>query len=207
MKSQDATGFETYQLGGVAESATTSVCILSQIHGLGFPILAEQIEPYRSYSVTELALSLLAFQYRFGNGTMLSSGEVGTFGVPIMPADVGANYVCSNCNEAVRGVSRPGERICCVIPPVCDVPADLQSSRRAVFQTINLRIATTRDPGNCQRATDSARPTKIVLSRVPVRDTVRIPMSREWAFPLPRAARGLFTLTSLRVTVGHEVLI
>lgn len=70
-----------------------------------FPTLAEQIEPYRQFGDTELALSLLSFAKHYG-----------TPGIS-RPADVGADYHCPDCEENVRGVSRPSGGV--VACPLC----------------------------------------------------------------------------------------
>lgn len=59
------------------------------------PDLSEQLQPYRRYGDAELAVTLLAFQRRYG-GPGIST-----------PADVGPDYHCENCDKDVRGVSRP----------------------------------------------------------------------------------------------------
>ena len=83
-----------------------------------WPTLAEQIEPYRKYGDSELAVSLLGFQRRFQVSIpALTTGSVATFEAGCRPADVGADYVCENCDEAVRGVSKPGEGV--LLCPLC----------------------------------------------------------------------------------------
>lgn len=68
------------------------------------PTLAEQIELYRRYGDTELAIALLNYEW-FGQGSANS------------PADVGADFHCPNCEENVRGVSRPRGPYCAC--PLC----------------------------------------------------------------------------------------
>lgn len=77
------------------------------------PSLAEQVEPYRKYGDTELALSLLSFHKPFATSVSALGfdGETAQFDVRARPDDTGANYECQHCNEPVRGVSRPGEDI------------------------------------------------------------------------------------------------
>lgn len=71
------------------------------------PTLAEQIEPYRKYGDTELALSLLYFE-KCNAGPSLNT-----------PAATGFTYHCAECEENVRAVSRPrGELLAC---PLCGV--------------------------------------------------------------------------------------
>lgn len=74
------------------------------------PTLAEQIEPYRAYGDSELALSLLAFHKQFAVtvGALGSPADRTTFDVRCRPADAGATFACPDCEEVVRGVSIPG---------------------------------------------------------------------------------------------------
>lgn len=78
------------------------------------PTLAEQIELYRIYGDTEFALSLLAFycQYAVPVPALGTDDDRHTFEVRCRPADIGADYHYSNCDELVRGVTRPGESVC-----------------------------------------------------------------------------------------------
>lgn len=69
------------------------------------PTLAEQIAPYRKYGDTALAISLWSFERKFG-GPGLSR-----------PCVKGADYYCPNCEENVRGVSRPSGKV--VACPLC----------------------------------------------------------------------------------------
>lgn len=72
---------------------------------LGPAPLAEQIEPYRDFGDAELAVTLLAFEKQYG-GPGVSS-----------PAVRGFDYECQNCEENVRGVTRPdGPPMAC---PLC----------------------------------------------------------------------------------------
>lgn len=70
------------------------------------PTLAEQIEPYRKYGDTALALSLLTYEKHYGGP-----------GRPGVPANCGFDYHCENCEENVRGVSRPSAQV--VACPLC----------------------------------------------------------------------------------------
>ncbi|ELY68902.1 hypothetical protein [Natrinema versiforme] len=77
------------------------------------PPLAEQVDPYRGYGDTELALSLLAFhkQHAMSVGALGYETDRLSFDVRCRPADTGANYHCPDCEEPVRGVSKPGEGV------------------------------------------------------------------------------------------------
>jgi len=66
------------------------------LEGYEPPPLSEQIEPYRPFGDDELAVTLLAFEKRFGG-----PGRTGAV------ADVGASFYCPNCEENVRSISRP----------------------------------------------------------------------------------------------------
>lgn len=88
------------------------------------PTLAEEIEPYRAYGDTELALSLLAFhrQHAVAIGTLGSPADRMTFDVRCRPADVGADFHCPDCDKTVRAVSRPDGGVCRC--PLCgDTPS------------------------------------------------------------------------------------
>lgn len=74
------------------------------------PPLADKIEPYRKYGDTELALSLLGFQNQ--NAVAVPSidrpEDHSIFAVRCQPANAGFTYYCEQCEENVRGVTRPG---------------------------------------------------------------------------------------------------
>ena len=56
--------------------------------------LSEQVDPYRKYGDMELALTLLQNDKQHGGA-----------GLPPSPADHGPDYICQNCDEAVKGTS------------------------------------------------------------------------------------------------------
>ncbi|ELY73244.1 hypothetical protein [Natrinema pallidum] len=94
------------------------------------PTLAEKVGPYRGYGDTELALSLLAFHQKFAVavGALGSPADRLTFDVRCRPADTGANYHCPDCDEPVRGVSRPGDGV--LSCPLCgETPSALVLGR------------------------------------------------------------------------------
>lgn len=72
------------------------------------PSLAEKIKPYREYGDTELALSLLEFQNQNAVAVPSIQGDHSNFAARCQPANVGFNYHCEECQENVRGVTRPG---------------------------------------------------------------------------------------------------
>lgn len=80
--------------------------------------LKEQIEPYRDYGDTELAIALLCFGKREAQtlpNLRSDYEDRSTFDVPSQPADVGANYECPECGEEVRLVHRQDACTC----PAC----------------------------------------------------------------------------------------
>lgn len=83
------------------------------------PKLADQIEPYREYGDTDLALALLHFQKREAVSVpaLKNPSDLALFEANSQPANVGFDYYCESCEENVRGVSRPnGEVLQC---PLC----------------------------------------------------------------------------------------
>lgn len=75
------------------------------LDGLEMPTLAERIEPYRRYGDTELALSLWHFE-KCNGGPGISA-----------PAAAGFDYHCPDCEENVRGVTKPNGNV--VGCPLC----------------------------------------------------------------------------------------
>lgn len=78
--------------------------------------LSEQVEPYQQYGDDELAVALLGFSKKFGGPGIAT------------PCVALADYHCQNCDEDVRGVSRPdGDVLEC---PICgEIPGMLTLGR------------------------------------------------------------------------------
>lgn len=71
------------------------------------PTLREQVEPYLRYGSAELAVYLLQFEQAFGGPTLH------------IPADVGADFYCPDCETNVRSICRPGGPF--MVCPQCGV--------------------------------------------------------------------------------------
>jgi hypothetical protein len=91
------------------------------------PTLNEQIEPYRRYGDTELAITLLSFQKQNQIGVPCL-GEGAAFDVSSQPAKTGYDFYCPDCECNVRGVSKSTSEVC--LCPLCgDTPGILALGR------------------------------------------------------------------------------
>lgn len=76
------------------------------------PSLADQLRPYRKYGDDELAVALLGFQRRFQVAVPSIGSDHATFAARCQPAEVGAEFVCDDCEKPVRSVAIPGAGVC-----------------------------------------------------------------------------------------------